>query len=69
MILADEPTGNLDSKRGSEIVDILVSESREGHKTVLIATHDLRVLDHVDGVVYLEDGKLSRLEGKGVTTA
>ncbi|MDA4137260.1 MAG: ABC transporter ATP-binding protein [Thaumarchaeota archaeon] len=69
VILADEPTGNLDSKRGSEIVGLLVAESRERQKTVLIATHDLRVLDRVDGVVYLEDGKLSRIEGKGVRTA
>jgi putative ABC transport system ATP-binding protein len=69
VILADEPTGNLDSKRGSEIVGLLVAESRERQKTVLIATHDLRVLDRVDGVVYLEDGRLSRIEGKGVRTA
>jgi putative ABC transport system ATP-binding protein len=69
VILADEPTGNLDSRRGGEIVGILVAESRERHKTVLIATHDLRVLDRVDGVVYLEDGRLSKIEGKGVRTA
>lgn len=63
VVLADEPTGNLDTKRGAEIVEILVSESHQRGKTVLIATHDLRVLDHVDGVVYLQDGKLSRIEG------
>jgi putative ABC transport system ATP-binding protein len=69
VILADEPTGNLDSKRGAEIVGLLVAESRERQKTVLIATHDLRVLDRVDGVVYLEDGRLSSIQGKGVRTA
>jgi putative ABC transport system ATP-binding protein len=69
VILADEPTGNLDSKRGSEIVGLLVAESRERRKTVLIATHDLRVLDRVDGVVYLEDGRLSKIEGRGVRNA
>jgi putative ABC transport system ATP-binding protein len=69
IILADEPTGNLDSKKGSEIVSLLVAESRERHKTVLIATHDLRVLDQVDGVVQLQDGKLSKVEGRGVVTA
>jgi putative ABC transport system ATP-binding protein len=69
VILADEPTGNLDSRRGSEIVGLLVAESRERQKTVLIATHDLRVLDRVDGVVYLEDGKLAKLEGRGVRAA
>lgn len=67
VILADEPTGNLDSKKGSEIVDLLVAESRERRKTVLIATHDLRVIDHVDGVIRLEDGRLSKIEGTGVS--
>lgn len=67
VILADEPTGNLDSKKGSEIVDLLVAESREHKKTVLIATHDLRVLDHVDGVIRLEDGRLSKIEGTGIS--
>ena len=66
LILADEPTGNLDSKKGSEIIDILVAESRVRRKTVLIATHDLRILERVDGVVYLEDGRISKLEGRCV---
>jgi putative ABC transport system ATP-binding protein len=67
IVLADEPTGNLDSKRGSEIVELLVRESRERGKTVLIATHDLRILERVDGVVFLEDGRISRTEGGCVT--
>jgi putative ABC transport system ATP-binding protein len=68
VILADEPTGNLDHKRGSEVMDILVEESRERSKTVLIATHDLRLLDRVDGIVYLEDGKITKVEGRRVQT-
>lgn len=68
VILADEPTGNLDHKRGSEVMDILVEESREKGKTVLIATHDLRLLDRVDGVVYLEDGRMTKVEGRRVLT-
>jgi putative ABC transport system ATP-binding protein len=64
VILADEPTGNLDHKRGSEVMDILVEESRERSKTVLIATHDLRILDRVDGIVYLEDGDVTKIEGR-----
>jgi len=66
VILADEPTGNLDHKRGSEVMDILVEESRERSKTVLIATHDLRILDRVDGTVYLEDGDITKIEGRRV---
>ncbi len=66
VILADEPTGNLDHKRGSEVMDILVEESRERSKTVLIATHDVRLLDRVDGIVYLEDGEITKIEGRRV---
>jgi putative ABC transport system ATP-binding protein len=68
VILADEPTGNLDSQKGSEIVDLLLGESRGRGKTVLIATHDQRVLDRVDGVVFLQDGRVSRVEGRRVVT-
>ena len=66
VILADEPTGNLDHKRGSQVMDILVEESRERSKTVLIATHDLRILDRVDGIVYLEDGDITKVEGRRI---
>jgi putative ABC transport system ATP-binding protein len=66
VILADEPTGNLDHKKGSEIIDILVEESRERNKTILIATHDLRILDRVDGTIYLEDGDITKIEGRRV---
>ena len=66
VILADEPTGNLDHKRGSDVMDTLVEESRERSKTVLVATHDLRILDRVDGIVYLEDGEMTKIEGRRV---
>ncbi len=66
VILADEPTGNLDHKKGSEVMDILVEESRERGKTVLIATHDARLLDRVDGIVYLEDGEVTKIDGRRV---
>lgn len=66
VILADEPTGNLDHKKGSEVMDTLVEESRERSKTVLVASHDLRILDRVDGIVYLEDGAVTKIEGNKV---
>jgi len=66
VILADEPTGNLDHKKGAEVMDILVEESRERKKTILIATHDLRIVDRVDGIVYLEDGAITKVEGRRV---
>ncbi len=66
VILADEPTGNLDHKRGSQVMDILVEESKERGKTVLIATHDVRLLDRVDGIVYMDDGDIVKVEGKRI---
>jgi putative ABC transport system ATP-binding protein len=66
VILADEPTGNLDHKKGAAVIDILVEESRERKKTILIATHDLRILDRVDGVIYLDDGDITKIEGRCV---
>lgn len=69
IILADEPTGNLDFKTGLEIIDLLAEQSRQEHKTVLLATHDPRVLDHIDGIAYLDDGALSRVEGKSIQTS
>jgi len=66
VLLADEPTGNLDVKRGLEIMDILAMESKEKGKTVLVATHDLRVLDKADGIIYLEDGRIAKIEGNRV---
>lgn len=69
VILADEPTGNLDIRRGLDIVDILAAESRIRGKTVIVATHDSRILEHVDGVAYLNDGVLTRLEGKSIESS
>jgi putative ABC transport system ATP-binding protein len=66
VILADEPTGNLDLKRGMEIVEILAAESKARDKTVVIATHDPRILERVDGAAYLEDGVLTRVEGSSI---
>ena len=58
ILLADEPTGNLDSKTGSEIMDILDGLSREG-KTVLLVTHDENVAAHAHRVVRIEDGRVA----------
>ena len=55
IILADEPTGNLDSKSGSAIVEIFDNLSKAG-KTILIITHDANVAKHARHIVYLKDG-------------
>jgi len=59
VILADEPTGNLDSKTGQEVMMILHEIAREQGYSVVLVTHDPRVEDIADRVLWLEDGKLS----------
>lgn len=58
IILADEPTGNLDSKTGDEILKILQRLNKELGITVVIVTHDPLVMDRVDNIIQLKDGKL-----------
>jgi len=62
IILADEPTGNLDSKTGEFILDFLSEIHRKDSRTIIIATHDLHLLKRAERVVYLKDGKIERIE-------
>ena len=59
LILADEPTAALDSKSGRNIVDILQKLAREQGSSILLVTHDNRILDIADRIVSMEDGRLS----------
>lgn len=56
IILADEPTGNLDSKNSKEIVDLLRLSVKKYHQTLIIITHDLNIASQADRVISLEDG-------------
>ncbi len=58
VILADEPTGNLDSETGKKIFDLLHSLSRESRTTIIVVTHDLSIAGKTDESFKLEDGKL-----------
>jgi len=60
LLLADEPTGNLDPKTGEKIIQILRKLKDEG-KTIIVATHDNQILALADQKFYLEDGKLANL--------
>lgn len=60
LILADEPTGNLDSHTGSDIIDLLVSLRAERNATLIIATHDARVAARAPQVIELVDGMVAR---------
>ncbi len=59
IILADEPTASLDSVSGREVVDLMQRLAKEQGVTVLLVTHDNRVLDIADRIVHIEDGRLS----------
>ena len=58
LILGDEPTGNLDSRAGDEIVELLRRAADEWGRTVVIVTHDPRMAAHADRIVFLRDGRI-----------
>jgi putative ABC transport system ATP-binding protein len=62
IILADEPTGNLDLKTGQEIILLLKKLNKEKGVTIISATHDLKMIDVSDRVVWIRDGKIVRIE-------
>lgn len=67
VILADEPTGNLDSKSSAEIIELLRQSNRELNQTMLIITHDENIALKCDRIITISDGKITadRLTGQG----
>ena len=57
VIFADEPTGNLDTKTGDEIMKILASLNKKGH-TIVIVTHEKEIADYAKRVVFMRDGEI-----------
>ncbi|MBW1695262.1 MAG: ABC transporter ATP-binding protein [Deltaproteobacteria bacterium] len=64
IILADEPTGNLDLKTGEEIITLLKNLSKDRNVTVISATHDIKMLNVSDQVVWIRDGIIDRIEDR-----
>lgn len=62
VILADEPTGNLDSRTAMEVVGLLKMTCREFNQTVVMVTHEKEIADMVDEIIFLRDGKVERAE-------
>ena len=67
IILADEPTGNLDSKNGAEIMDIFTRLNREQNITLVMVTHDPVIASYARRRLYLKDGQIVREEINGKT--
>ncbi len=64
IILADEPTGNLDLKTGKEIIELLKELNQEKSVTIISATHDLKMIDVSDRVIWIRDGQIARIEDR-----
>lgn len=62
IMLADEPTGNLDSKNSGEIIDLLKMFNRTYNQTLIIITHDERIALQADRVIAIEDGRIAKDE-------
>lgn len=58
IVLADEPTAALDKKSGRDVVNLMQTLAKEQGCTILLVTHDNRILDIADRIIYMEDGKL-----------
>jgi putative ABC transport system ATP-binding protein len=64
IVLADEPTGNLDLRTGKEIIDLLRRLNSEEGVTIISATHDLKMIDVSDRIVHIRDGDIERIEDR-----
>lgn len=62
IVLADEPTGNLDRKNGTEIIELLKRSNREQKQTLVLITHDESIALQADRLLYIEDGRITRDE-------
>lgn len=60
LVLADEPTAALDSKTGRDVVNLMQQLAYEQHCSILMVTHDNRILDIADRIIHMEDGRLTQ---------
>ena len=63
LLLADEPTGNLDSANGEHVVDLLLTLRTESQKTIVIVTHDEKIARRCDRTLHMQDGRFVNYGG------
>jgi putative ABC transport system ATP-binding protein len=64
LILADEPTGNLDGRTGQEIIDLMFDLQKRSHATFILITHDASLTSRCDSVVRIDDGRIANVESR-----
>lgn len=62
LVLADEPTANLDSKTGSEIIELMRNMQQQQHVSFIFSSHDPKVLEAADDAVHIHDGRITSIE-------
>ena len=62
VVIADEPTGNLDTKTTYEMMDLITGLAQKNKQTLVIVTHDLEISEYADRIIHLSDGKIEKIE-------
>lgn len=62
IVFADEPTGNLDSRTTAEIMSLMLKMAQENNQTLVIVTHDNKIAEYADRIVYILDGNIQKIE-------
>ncbi len=62
IILADEPTGNLDAKNGDDLIALLKESAKKFNQTIIVVTHDMKVAEKADEIIHLVDGSIEKQE-------
>lgn len=62
IILADEPTGNLDAKSGDDLIALLKESAKKFNQTIIVVTHDMKVAEKADEIIHLVDGNIEKQE-------
>jgi putative ABC transport system ATP-binding protein len=66
LVLADEPTANLDSKTGAEIIELMRQMQQQHHVSFVFSSHDPKVLEAADDAVHIHDGRITAIERRGM---